>query len=82
MTASVTLVSFFLGAAPNPTLNHHSPKYKINLGFFHLFFQVFSAKIDYNRVQVMISEFARTEVQYPLSSLVILVKKSRHLRRL
>ena len=45
-------------------------------------FQVFSAKIDYKRVPVQISEFARTEIQYPLSALIILVRKTRHLKKL
>jgi len=43
---------------------------------------VFSAKIDYRRVPVFLSEFCRTEVQCPLSAIVILVRKTKHLKKL
>ena len=45
--------------------------------------QVFSAKIDLPRVPVSISEFSRSNIQQrPISSLFILIRKSKHVRKL
>lgn len=43
---------------------------------------VFSAKVDFARQPVALSEFARTQPQRPLSSLFLLLRKSKHVRRL
>ena len=45
-------------------------------------FQVFSAKIDFPRQPVAISELSKTSLQRPLSSLFIMVRKTKHVRRL
>jgi len=43
---------------------------------------VFSAKVDYDRLPVAISEFQRTESQCPLSGLFLLIRKTKHVRRI
>ena len=44
--------------------------------------QVFSAKIDYPRKSVELSEFAKAQPFRPISSLFLLLRKSKHVRRL
>lgn len=43
---------------------------------------VFSAKIDFPRIPLPISEFSKTPSQRPLSSLIILLRKTKHVRRI
>lgn len=43
---------------------------------------VFSAKIDYPRKSIELSEFARAQPFRPISSLFLLLRKSKHVRRL
>lgn len=43
---------------------------------------VFSAKLDYPRQSVYLSEFAKAEPARPLSSLFLFLRKSKHVRRL
>jgi len=43
---------------------------------------VFSAKLDYDRLPVAVSEFQRTESQYPLSGLFLLIRKTKHMKRI
>jgi dimethylargininase len=47
-----------------------------------LLLQVFSAKVDYPRTAQAMSEFAKAQPPRPLSSLFLLLRKSKHVRRL